>query len=785
MQVGADVSRIEDKRILTGRGRYVDDIRLPDMVHAAFVRSPFPHATIDAIDTSAALALPGVLCVITGREVEAVTAPFQGGIPVPGMKVQQYHGLATDRARFVGDPVAIVVADTRAIAEDAAQLVDVDYGVLPPVADTTTALGPGAPVLFPELDDNLVYRTSGEFGDVEGAFRDADRVIAVTFDQHRYAAVPMETRGGIAAYDRGSEMLTYYAAGQSPHGLRQALAMTTRHPLERVRVVISDVGGSFGQKGMHSREYVALAVAALRLGRPVKWIEDRNENLLAGGQAREETVELRAAVTDDGRLLGLRARVVMDQGAYTGNPWSPGVYINKILKLLPGPYRWRGYAHEGLVAATNKSTYVAYRGPWEVETWARERLIDVVAHELGLDPADVRRLNMSDGDPDDRLITGLSIAKVTARESLDRALRRLDYAQAREEQATARAEGRCVGIGFANYIHLSPGPSETRGQPFDNERAKVRLEADGRLVVITAQSPHGQSQETTLAQVAADEMGMPLHDVRVIYGDTDLNPFGFLGTGGSRVAWAGGAVIHATRKLRQKVLLVASKLLGAPADALEIVDGVVRPIGATGGGITLGEIGQRSYVVPSVLPDNIPVDLEVNELYLGEDIGGTGWSGGTHACVVEVDLATGGVKILRWVAVEDSGQLINPAIVEGQIRGATAQGIGAVLLERSLYDDQAVPLATSLMDYLLPTATDVPYIEIEHILPAPGSSLDFRGIGEGGTVIAPAVLTNAIEDALTPFGARVTEQHLPPHRILEIAGLLGRGDRGQSPGSTL
>jgi carbon-monoxide dehydrogenase large subunit len=443
--------------------------------------------------------------------------------------------------------------------------------------------------------------------------------------------------------------------------------------------------------------------------------------------------------------------------------------------LLPGPYKVRGYSCQARVVATNKCTYVAYRGPWAMETWTRERLIDIVAHELGLEPADVRRRNFLAGADGERLVTGLSVHGITSRESMEGALRRIDLEAFREEQRAARSEGRYLGVGLATFIEAAPGPPEMRigGGMFGGELAKVRLEADGRLTVITAQAPHGQGHETTLAQVAADEMGVPFEHVRVVYGDTRVTPFSVVGTGGSRAAtWATGAVLTSTRRLKENILAVAGDVLEISPDDLEISDGAIIPKGVPTSAIPLAEIAAKLTISPTSAPPGVDSSLEAAERFVGEEITGSGWSGGTHACVVEVDLGTGGVKILRYVVVEDCGPVINPAVVEGQVRGGVAQGIGSVLLEKAAYDAEGNFLTGTFMDYLLPTAVEIPPIEIDHLESGPEDGVGFRGVGEGGMIVAPAALTNAIEDALLPFGARVTEQHLPPATILRLAGVI-------------
>jgi carbon-monoxide dehydrogenase large subunit len=772
--VGARVVRVEDQRILTGRGRYIDDLHLPNMLHAAFLRSPLAHARITGVDVAGARQAPGVVAVFTGEDMKKMTTAVS--VPMAmGQKVPEFYALVTDRVRMVGDLVAMVVAESRYEAEDACELIDVEYEPLPAVVSYEAALDSSRPALFDDLDDNIVYTSGETFGDVDGAFAEADRIIDVTLTQHRVANVPMETRGAVADYDPGSGELTYHAATQSPHGLRALLAGTLGHPMDRLRVLSRDVGGAFGLKGYAFREDFCLAAASKALGRPVKWIEDRNEHLTASGHAREEKMYVQVAVKDDGTLLGIKAHMVMDQGAYPGCPFPAGLMTTLIQPLLPGPYRMKGYSFDVKVVCTNKCVYVAYRGPWEMETWVRERLLNVVAHELGLDPADVRRLNMLDGEPGDRLITGLSVAGISSRQTLERALELVDYEGFRSQQAEARNAGRYLGIGFATFIEAAPGPPEMRmdGGMFGGERATVKLEPDGHLVVITAQAPHGQSHETTLAQLAADEMGVPFEHVNVVHGDTRVTPFSLIGTGGSRAAtWASGAVLVATRKVKEKVLAIAAEMLEISPEDLQIDEGVIAAKGVPQKTLPLAEITMQAAMAPGTLPPGADPILEAQETFTGEGITGSGWSGGTHACTVEVDLGTGAVKILRYIVVEDCGRIVNPAVVEGQIRGGVAQGIGEVLYEHAAYDNDGNFVASTFMDYLLPTASEIPIIEIEHLETDPDGEIGFRGVGEGGAIVAPATLTNAVEDALLPFGARVTEQNLPPATVLALAGVV-------------
>ena len=765
--IGATVNRIEDPRLLTGRGHFVDDVRLPGMLHAAFLRSVVPHGRILGIDTREAVALPGVVAVLTAGDLEGTCAPLRQQGP-PGLRTPGFTVLATDRVRFVGDPIALVVAESRYLAEDACDLIDIQIEPLAAVVSPAEALDAGAPHLYDDLADNVAYEGEFDYGDVAGAFAGAYRVIRHRFVQHRHAGVPLETRGGVADYDPSSRELVYRAAHKAPHSLRLQISRVLGQPEHRTNVISADVGGAFGQKGQTGREDLAVCAASMLMGRPVKWIEDRSENLMAGGQAREETLELEVAVEADGTIRGLAVLFTMDQGAYPSLPMPISLYPDMVRVLLPNAYRIPVYRFVGRVAFTNKDHYVSYRGPWASETWARERMLDLVAEELGIDRVEVRRRNLF--GPDDvptAMVTGPTLAALTVRETLDRAVDLCDYEGFREVQRSARAEGRLLGLGVATFIEIAPGPPNFAGLVgFDlqTERATVRVEPDGGVLVMTGQSPHGQGHETTLAQVVADELAVPLDHVRVVHGDTRLTPFLVVGTGGSRAAtMASGAVLGAAREVRAQVLTIAAEVLEAATEDLEITDGRVHVRGSPASALTLSDVATRAYLMPSTLPRGMASGLAATHDFRIPD--GGGWAQATHCCTVEVDPATGHVAIIRYLVVEDCGTMINPAIVEGQIRGGVAQGIGGVLYERSAYAADGQFLASTFLDYLLPAATEIPEIEIHHLESEPTHEVNFRGVGEGGAIGAPAALSNAIADAL---GLPVTDCHLPPARVLEL-----------------
>jgi carbon-monoxide dehydrogenase large subunit len=855
--VGSSVDRVEDQRLLTGQGRYVDDVAVPGMLHATFLRSVHAHAMIRSIDTMAARALPGVHAVLTGGDMARLTYPFVGLLALEGLYQPTFYALATDRVRLVGDPVAIVVAETRGTAEDACELITVDYEPLPPVASAAQALGEGAPKIWPKAPSNVLYRSSETFGDVDAAFASADQVVTERFSQHRQSNQPMEARAILAEVDPETGGLTVRASTQAVHTLRWSLALllgrqpvrTTlrrlvrqreqtkrvvtgvrsylaatpalvaatkqsaatmvkqavgnperqgqmvqaflaliaKSPSERAKVVVGDVGGAFGAKTVVHREDVAVCAAAMHLGRSVKWVEDRQEHLTSGAHAREEDLEVQVAVMNDGTVLGMKARLTMDAGAYPAFPFGAPIFARMIQLVFPGPYRLPALQFSSRVVATNKSTYVAYRGPWAVETWVRERMYDVVARHLGLSRADIRLQNMI--GPDElptAMVTGPALdVRMSARRTLERALEIAEFDSWQKVQAEARAEGRRLGLGFATYIEAAPGPpgffdhlAPGFGAIVDVEPISAVLEADGTVSLHTQQVPHGQGHETTLIQVAADELGVPIELVRLRYGDTQRAPFGVLGTGASRsAAMAGGAVTLAAGSLRERILDVAADLLEAARSDLVLEDGRVSVRGTPSIAVSTREVasavlqrnGELEASGAAAAKGSASEAIRVTETFTG---GEGGWAQATHVCWVDVDLETGLVRIPRYVVVEDCGEIINPTVVAGQIRGGVAQGVGAVLYEKATYDPSGAFQASTFMDYLIPTAMEIPPVEIHHIGTPSDVFANYRGVGEGGLIGAPAAITNAIEDALSEFGVTITEQHLPPTRILELAGVI-------------
>ena len=741
--VGASVSRVEDARLLTGRGRFVADVLVPGAVEAAFVRSPLAHARIRSLDTTAALALPGVLAVYNADDLDPATQPHGFAAAPEGFLTTSHRTLAREKVRHVGDPVAIVIAESRALAEDARDAVEVDYEPLEAVVTIEDALDPGKPPVFEELGTNVARRATLDFGDPDAAFAAADRVVRVSVRTPRVSSAPIETRGGIAEHDAATGVLTYTAGSRNAHVMRAGLSRFLDLPLGRVTVSAPDIGGAFGQKNFTAREDVCVCFAAMRLGRPVRWIEDRAENLAAYAHGRGESFEVAAAVRADGTILGLEVEATLDQGAYPVAAPLP-IMGAATAAILPSAYRLDHLRWIETDVITNKASFNSVRGPWAGETLLREIAVDAIARELGLDPVAVRRRNLVPLDEQPRLMaSAVTLEGSAAALSLDRAAELLDYDAVRAEQRRAAADGRRLGIGFATFVEPTPGPKDygaAIGFQWPDEEAYAELDQDGTLVVSTSQIPHGQGHETTLSQIAARELRVAIERVRLVTGDTSRTPFSMIGTGGSRASsMAAGAVMQAVRALREKVVA----LTGEPEPSAEAI----------------ARVAAASHASPSE-------GEEAGLLTKGSFRSGAGgWGGGTHACIVEVDAETGRVEILRYLVVDDCGLLINPAIAEGQIRGGVAMGVGFALLEDAGYDEDGNPSST-LMDYLLPTSAEVPRIEVEHVDVEPLHELDYRGVAEGGTIAAPPALVNAVADAIG--GIADVRLPLTPERVLEL-----------------
>ena len=760
--IGSPVRRTEDKRLVTGRGRFVDDATAPGMLAAAFVRSYLARGQIVSIDTAAARALPGVHAVWTGAELNGDAGEMYGTLYGPTLGQYRQRPLAIETVQFVGDPVVIVVADDRYIAEDACELVEVTYEPLPPILNIDDAINDTTNLVHPELGTNVAASVPLiETGDVSATIAAAAHVFTERIVQHRYAAVPMETSGLLATWDMVLGQLTVWMASQNAHEVRAYCSRLLDVPETRVRVISDDVGGAFGQKGGVSREATAVVLATRRLGLPVKWIEDRQENLVAGHHAREDAVDITMAMDDEGRLLATDMFHTENVGAYPlGGNGSIG---RAVYSMVPGPYRLPEIRFQNKGVYTNTCGRCSYRGPWMFENVIRETMLDIAARGIGMDPLELRRRNILGADElPYTTVSGVSIHHVTPAESLERAVAKIGYDEFRETQAAARAEGRYLGIGMSVCVE----PTAPAGRYLGHEVATVRMDKSGSVTVLAGTSAQGQGIETTMSQIVAEQLGVPIENISYVHNDTGTSPPGG-GSGGSRVGVAGGGACHlAAGDLRDKILQIAAHMLEAAPEDLEIADSVVSVKGTPTKTIGLAEIATLSHLDPAALPPGMEAGLEVTRRYRVD--GGT-LANATHVCTCEVDITTGRVRFDRYIVSEDCGVMINPMVVEGQIAGGVIQGIGGVLYEHMPYDDNGTPQATTFMDYLLPTTTEVPIIEYDHVQ-SPSERLGgYKGVGEGGAVAAPAAIVNAIADALAPLGVKITRQPLGPSQLLDLS----------------
>ncbi|HXY95260.1 MAG TPA: xanthine dehydrogenase family protein molybdopterin-binding subunit [Acidimicrobiia bacterium] len=749
--VGARVARKEDPRFLTGRGRYTDDVAVPGMVHAAFVRSPHARASVRGIDVADAARSPGVLAVYTLDDLAPAADPDTLDAGPLGARP-----LARGVVCFVGDPLVLVVAETRALAEDACELVNVDYEPRPPVLDLWAAVDNPSERVHPELDSNVARTTtSPDDPGLAVAFDGAAHVVTETIRQHRYIAVPMETRGALASWDPARGEMTVWISSQGAHSARDHFAHILGLATNKVHVIVPDVGGAFGQKINVGREETALSLAARVLARPVKWSEDRYENLVAAPHSRAEEAEVSIALDADATIVAMQVEHIDDVGAY-----STGGGGASILRFLPGPYKVGKMGGSSTSVITNTSRRGAYRGPWMMETVAREIMLDIAARRARVDPLELRRRNIvRQDDLPYRTTTGATFDRITPAETLEQAVAMLDYDAFRREQAGARAEGRCLGVGIAVYVEPTAGGFGVG----ITESATIRIDPSGAVQVMSGVNSQGHSMETIIAQVTAEYLGVDVDDVEVLFGDTATAPVGAT-TGGSRNAvFGGGAARQAALEMRERIVQIAAHMLEASADDLDVEDGVVSVRGTPAARKTLAEIAELAYLRPRELPDGVPPGLEIASRFTTE---GPTWSNAAHVCTCEVDPHTGLVTLLRYIVSEDCGALINPSVVEGQIAGGVVQGIGGVLLEHFVYDRDGNPTTTTFLDYLLPTASDVAVMEYGHLQTPSARPGGFKGMGEGGAIGAPAAVFNAVADAVAHLGAVLTDQPLTPASVL-------------------
>jgi carbon-monoxide dehydrogenase large subunit len=757
--VGKAVKRKEDPRFITGQGRYVDDMTLPHLAHAAMVRSPYAHARIKRIDAEKAKAHPGVLAVFTGQElVDDGVKGIPTGWLLQDIRLPRHDAITPERARHVGDIVAAVVAEDRYAAEDAAALVEVEYEELPAVADALKARVEGAPPVHDEAPDNICFLWSlGDKDAVDANFAQADKVVKLELRNQRLIPNAIEPRASVAEYNPGAEEYTLYTTSQNPHVHRLLLAaFVLGIPEHKLRVVSPDVGGGFGSKIFQYPEEVIVLWAAKKLGRPVKWMAKRSESFLSDSHGRDHATEAEMAVSEDGKVLALRVKTVANLGAYL-TTFAPAVPTYLYGTLLSGTYKIPAIYCEVAGVFTHTTPVDAYRGAGRPEaTYLVERMMSRAAQELGIDPADFRRKNFIGADEFPyQTPVALVYDSGNYEGTLDKALEMAGYDALRAEQAEARKNGRYLGIGFSTYLEACGlAPSKIVGslgaQAGQWESSLVRVVPTGKIEVFTGSHSHGQGHETAFAQIVADELGVPMEDIEIIHGDTGKMPFGW-GTYGSRSAAVGGsAVVLAARKIKDKAVKIAAHLLEAREEDVEVERGGKFQVkGSPDSSVSFGDIALQAHLAHNY-PEDLEPGLEANAFY---DPKNFVYPFGAHIAVVEVLPDTGEVKLLRYIAVDDCGPLINPLIVEGQVHGGIAQGAGQALLEGAVYDDNAQLVSASYMDYAMPRASHLPSFELGHtVTPSPHNPLGVKGIGEAGTIASTAAVANAVMDALEPFG---------------------------------
>ena len=769
--VGMPIRRTEDPRLLTGNGEYAADRRADRALHVAFRRSEQPHADIVRVDTSRARAAPGVVAVFSAEDVAEDYKPVIPFSRMPNYYATPITALAWKKVRYVGEAVVAVVAEDRYLAEDALELIDIEYAPLGAVSDPELAVSEDAPLLHEEAATNVLVAREFKKGDVGAELATAHVRVRDRFRMTRKAPLAIEPRSYSAEFESRRESITLYTSSNVPGIVRDALAESLDLPGNRLRVVAPDVGGSFGSKGSLYPEEIFLCVAARKLRRSLKWTADRLEDICSSSQAFAEIIEAEMGFDENGVAVALEADVIGDVGAYSIYPWTCGLEPVQVVSFLPGPYKIRSYRGAVRAVATNKPPTGPYRGVGRpVSTFVAERLMDMGAKALGIDPLEIRRRNLVRADEFPyRIASGIIWDRTGFVECLEAAAQAGEYEKLRMQQRAARAEGRYFGIGLATYAELTGIGSRIAvapGMPINtgSETAKIRLDSTGAITAAFGIASHGQGLETTLAQIIADDLGARFEDIRVVQGDSDAVPMS-TGTYASRSAvLGGGAAKHASLILREKIKMVASHLLEAAADDIDVAGGLATVTG-TDRSVSFKQIAKAVYSDMKTLPVEARQELEASYTY--DPINGT-TACATHLVAVEVDPSTCFVKIHKYVVAEDCGRIINPMIVDGQVHGGVAQGIGAALYEEMIYDEDGQLLSASLVDYVIPSAVEIPNIDVVHIESESAVAGGFRGMGEGGTIGAPAAIANAISDALSAFGINVSILPMTPERIFKL-----------------
>ena len=769
--VGMPIRRTEDPRLLTGNGEYTADRKPDRALHVAFRRSEQPHADIVRVDATKARAAPGVVAVFTADDVAADYKPVIPFSRMPNYYATPIAALASKKVRYVGEAVVAVVAEDRYLAEDAVELIDIEYALLGAVSDPEFAVSRDAPLLHEEAATNVLIAREFRKGDAAADLAAAHVRVRDRFEMTRKAPLAIEPRSYCAEFESRRDSITLYTSSNIPGIVRDALAESLDLPGSRLRVVAPDVGGSFGSKGSLYPEEILLCVAAKKLRRSLKWTADRLEDISSSSQAFAEIVDAEMGFDENGIAVALEADVIGDVGAYSIYPWTCGLEPVQVVSFLPGPYKIRSYRGAVRGVATNKPPTGPYRGVGRpVSTFVAERLMDMGAKALGIDPLEIRRRNLVRADEFPyRIASGIIWDRTGFVECLEAAVQAGEYEELRKQQSAARAEGRYFGIGLATYAELTGIGSRIAvapGMPINtgSETAKIRIDSTGAITAAFGVASHGQGLETTLAQIIADDLGARFGDIRVVQGDSDAVPMS-TGTYASRSAvLGGGAAKHASRILQEKIKKVASHLLEAAADDIDVADGLATVTG-TDRAVTFKQIAKAVYSDMKTLPVEARQELEASYTY--DPINGT-TACATHLVAVEVDPTTCFVKILRYVVAEDCGRIINPMIVDGQVHGGVAQGIGAALYEEMIYDEDGQLVSASLADYVIPSAVEIPHIDVVHIESCSAVAGGFRGMGEGGTIGAPAAIANAVSDALSALDINVSILPITPERMFRL-----------------
>jgi aerobic carbon-monoxide dehydrogenase large subunit len=767
--IGEAVLRKEDAKLLTGQGRYVDNLSAPGMVWAHLVRSPYAHARIRSVDLSAAREAEGVVAAFSGAEL---AGDWQSSLPcawpvTEDMKAPNHRPIASDKARFAGDAVAVVVAASRALAKDAAELVEVEYEPLPPVTDVEEALADGAPLVHEEFGTNACYTWPLVAGDVDGAFANAAVTVKQRYRQQRLVPCAMEPRGVLAQPIPATGELTLISSTQVPHILRTTLALMLGIPEAKLRVVAPDVGGAFGSKvEVYAEEALCLALAR-RLGTPVKWVEERSEGHLATIHGRDVIQEIELAATADGKITAVRVRLTAAMGAYL-QLVGPGVPLLGAW-LYAGCYDVEAYDFSCTGVFTNTTPTDAYRGAGRPEaTYAIERAIDALGAKVGKDPLEIRRLNFIKEFPAN-IASGLTIDSGDFEASLDRALEILDYDAIRREQAERRERGDRIqlGIGFSTYIEMCGlAPSRILGAiryvAGGWESVSVKVLPTGGIQILSGTTPHGQGHATTFSQIVADRLGVPVDAIEFLAGDTAVVPLGMDSYGSRSLAVGGVALWHATEKIIEKARTIVGQLLEVSEDDLDYEAGRFSVKGSPESAMTVQEAGFAAWTAHN-LPEGMEPGLEATHVF---DPVNFSWPSGCHIAVVEVDTETGAVDLARYVAVDDVGNVINPLIVDGQVHGGITQGIAQALWEEARYDDDGNLLNDSFLNYLVPSPAELISFEVDRtVTESPSNPLGVKGVGETGTIASTPAVINAVVDALTPFGINDIEMPATPERV--------------------